>query len=90
MKFLGEIKIVKIIESLPLRGAWIEIGQTGSVSLSICRRSLCGERGLKYCILADLRILLASLPLRGAWIEIVVAMPKAKKTIVAPFAGSVD
>ena len=59
-------------ESLPVRGAWIEMAWVmGSAWVTDCR-SPCGERGLKYqqgnrdCLPAR------SLPVRGAWIEIEV------------------
>ena len=34
-------------ESLPVRGAWIEIGQAGRRGRQCRRRYPCGERGLK-------------------------------------------
>ncbi len=36
--------------SLPVRGAWIEIGYIRLCRKSFCRRSLRGERGLKFRI----------------------------------------
>ena len=36
-------------ESLPVRGAWVEIGFYAILTLfPVSRRSPCGERGLKY------------------------------------------
>ena len=61
----------KIIPSLPVRGAWVEmIGLYSAFSVS-ASRSPCGERGLKYFWkkLTEAHIAL-SLPVRGAWVEI--------------------
>ena len=44
-----------------------------------CRRSPCGERGLKLALGVILVLLGASLPVRGAWIEIclLLLLPQA-------------
>ena len=56
-------------QSLPVRGAWIEINvDVRDIYLTI-GRSPCGERGLKLCIRMMLLKSSASLPVRGAWIE---------------------
>ena len=39
---------VVTVKSLPVRGAWVEIVSTDAPSRLRRRRSLCGERGLKY------------------------------------------
>ena len=36
-----------IYESLPVRGAWVEIVRDIVLSYVLCGRSPCGERGLK-------------------------------------------
>ena len=52
-----------------MRGAWIEIVNTGDAGSPFDCRSPCGERGLKfYFDIEDLSVTL-SLPMRGAWIE---------------------
>ena len=56
-------------QSLPARGAWIEIPYLHT-NRSIKRRSPQGERGLKFAIQWALYRPLLSLPARGAWIEI--------------------
>ena len=60
------------MESLPPRGAWIEIGDGVHSKADALRRSPHGERGLKSdrsCLPLAGK---ASLPPRGAWIEISV------------------
>ena len=57
-------------QSLPVRGAWIEIRNPISTPPQAARRSPCGERGLKCDAIAAEDEELASLPVRGAWIEI--------------------
>ena len=57
-------------ESLPPRGAWIEISlDVPKHTVHECR-SPHGERGLKFAPLVTLPHLRQSLPPRGAWIEI--------------------
>ena len=56
--------------SLPVRGAWIEMGRSWPVCLCPVRRSPCGERGLKCKAGHPARNCAGSLPVRGAWIEI--------------------
>ena len=66
-----KIKVLKSTGmSLPLRGAWIEIGKAKQLDRVTYGRSLCGERGLKWWNGAKQTIPKGSLPLRGAWIEI--------------------
>ena len=57
--------------SLPLLGAWIEIiFNTQEAPMKTCR-SLCWERGLKFCERKRSARSALSLPLLGAWIEII-------------------
>ena len=58
-------------ESLPARGAWIEICQSPPLKSLRRRRSPHGEHGLKCLAEVEQRIDDQSLPARGAWIEIV-------------------
>ena len=77
-------------QSLPVRGAWIEMSATsGAFSVVPCR-SPCGERGLKFIARVVARELLESLPVRGAWIEILCRCNADVTMRVAPRAGSVD
>ena len=78
------------IVSLPVRGAWIEIANTGATADSVTRRSPCGERGLKSFTNFHEQNLDWSLPVRGAWIEIVLLPCNISVLKVAPRAGSVD
>ena len=57
-------------ESLPIRGAWIEISGREAWNRTIRRRSPSGERGLKYRFRGANGRKRRSLPIRGAWIEI--------------------
>ena len=78
-------------ESLPIRGAWIEIFTPLNEEEESQRRSPSGERGLKYN--RHHRVIRAakSLPIRGAWIEITPATIRAVGAVrVAPHPGSVD
>ena len=76
--------------SLPVRGAWIEIGYPVEDDMVLYRRSPCGERGLKYLFEGDDCGHDASLPVRGAWIEIERCAMVLRYSAVAPRAGSVD
>ena len=76
--------------SLPVRGAWIEIGTGTGSQISRGSRSPCGERGLKLLYARDAGHGKASLPVRGAWIEINQDGHTPGKDRVAPRAGSVD
>ena len=77
-------------QSLPVRGAWIEIWQPFATTQRYPCRSPCGERGLKYEANTIHRQLVLSLPVRGAWIEIIYADVIPTENEVAPRAGSVD
>ena len=77
-------------ESLPIRGAWIEIRGGGNSEHEQARRSPSGERGLKCILEQRRRITNLSLPIRGAWIEIYPHKPNKKARKVAPHPGSVD
>ena len=74
LKSLEPICARSPLESLPARGAWIEIISTTLTPSEIWRRSPHGERGLKYCGKCHTRKERMSLPARGAWIEIAKAM----------------
>ena len=56
--------------SLPVRGAWVEILADVARILQVCRRSPCGERGLKFLLDCTGNHQRRSLPVRGAWVEI--------------------
>ena len=60
---------MEIWESLPPRGAWIEMGTTRRSSWLKSCRSPRGERGLKSHTPYFADLLGLSLPPRGAWIE---------------------
>ena len=62
-----------VLESLPVRGAWIEIAKGNRLSDGHACRSPCGERGLKYTYIITQSVSNVSLPVRGAWIEIIVS-----------------
>ena len=75
--------------SLPVRGAWIEIGMTAEEFKNLCR-SPCRERGLKYDQMVANAGTEMSLPVQGAWIEIPPSARFGSRARVAPRAGSVD
>ena len=79
----------KMLLSLPVRGAWIEIG--GYKHLRRFSRSL-PVRGAWIEITNSIFTIAPerSLPVRGAWIEMVPNFDRLWSTIVAPRAGSVD
>jgi len=77
-------------ESLPTRGAWIEIQLQILRSESGTRRSPRGERGLKYYSKNTPTKTTSSLPTRGAWIEMDLTLAAVVVRYVAPHAGSVD
>ena len=77
-------------QSLPLRGAWIEMKLAGGLALVIISRSPCGGRGLKSLIILGSAETIASLPLRGAWIEMSRSYSDFVRQTVAPLAGGVD
>ena len=76
-------------ESLPVRGAWIEIA-AARTSASFAGRSPCGERGLKFECRVVVEVVERSLPVRGAWIEMAPVGVRWLRALVAPRAGSVD
>ena len=78
------------LESLPARGAWIEIDFLDNLGLLKGGRSPRGERGLKLPGLAGGPAPLPSLPARGAWIEMVFTACWKRLPAVAPREGSVD
>ena len=90
LKYDADVSVSHLVESLPVRGAWVEIICSGGVSAVDGRRSPCGERGLKSA--APAACLSAgglSLPVRGAWVEIKAGRNCRRAPYVAPRAGSV-
>ena len=81
---------MEIEESLPARGAWIEIFPTRLFAFLLISRSPQGERGLKYHRTPLRWPTAASLPARGAWIEIGKFESEDQEMEVAPRKGSVD
>ena len=77
-------------ESLPSRGAWIEIVFPPAWLTGGQCRSPRGERGLKWQGGAEMIGMILSLPSRGAWIEIFDSSNQSANASVAPLAGSVD
>ena len=78
-------------QSLPVRGAWIEIVCSCRALYPRHGRSPCGERGLKLNdATGQDTAALESLPVRGAWIEMAVTNCYGAERDVAPRAGSVD
>ena len=57
-------------QSLPVRGAWVEIEAVGVLDGVEAGRSPCGERGLKSIVPSAEDLAAMSLPVRGAWVEI--------------------
>ena len=55
LKFILILLNRTCIQSLPMRGAWIEI-DVYIPSKQTPRRSPCGERGLKYCCIGSLEL----------------------------------
>ena len=79
-----------LCRSLPLRGAWIEIGIPAPGRVRYLGRSPYGERGLKS-ILGGVPVgIVWSLPSRGAWIEMLAISKGMQRMAVAPLTGSVD
>ena len=70
MKLVATNTAALHIESLPVRGAWVEIASRSAFSSSRIGRSPCGERGLKSVAVVDAVGRCMSLPVRGAWVEI--------------------
>ena len=48
MKYSLVSGVMEDAESLPVRGAWVEIGVSDRMIAASSGRSPCGERGLKY------------------------------------------
>ena len=69
MKFVWLESLNGIAVSLPVRGAWIEIGAFAPCGCPPRCRSPCGERGLKCPPRGESGCCAVSLPVRGAWIE---------------------
>ena len=68
-------------QSLPVRGAWIEILRTRKTQSAKPSRSPCGERGLKSIAGSAAAGVGGSLPVRGAWIEIICVSQRLKTSI---------
>ena len=82
---------VSFLESLPVRGAWIEICCNATI-LAAYRQSL-PVRGAWIeieCVVVNAGPQLESLPVRGAWIEMVSKNRSVRPPKVAPRKGSVD
>ena len=90
LKLMDKIIQIDGKESLPARGAWIEIFARTAQPCAAQRRSPHGERGLKYYIPRRLGRSVKSLPARGAWIEIHPSKWIVRAGPVAPRTGSVD
>ena len=75
--------------SLPVRGAWVEIGIPMRLITTMHGRSPCGERGLKCPLRGVSGCCAVSLPVRGAWVEITIYARRKARQSVAPRAGSV-
>ena len=78
------------MESLPSRGAWIEMSWEMAAGPLSAGRSPHGERGLKCSLIDPIDTPPLSLPSRGAWIEIGPAGDPGPQRRVAPLTGSVD
>ena len=89
LKLINQRETPRACQSLPVRGAWVEISAPSDGKAKPSRRSPCGERGLKFrAVLANLHKL-GSLPVRGAWVEIASVVSLIQISQVAPRAGSV-
>ena len=54
--------VSRMLMSLPVRGAWVEILFMRCISLRGCCRSPCGERGLKFHAVRLFRLFLGRSP----------------------------
>ena len=90
LKLAGMLLTTQAAESLPARGAWIEIPKIGGMCKM--KKSL-PARGawieITYGLLFQCQFS-RSLPARGAWIEITTGTMTARETTVAPRTGSMD
>ena len=89
LKFAKQSVVQRPPQSLPTRGAWIEMPLSAVVlrpSASLPTRGAWIEM-IWLCLAA---IISWSLPTRGAWIEIAVRAGKLISQSVAPHTGSVD
>ena len=89
MKLVEAGTQIKSVESLPARGAWVEIDNRSNKDRVMVSRSPHGERGLKFVQLLHFFNHLLSLPARGAWVEIVRSRLSLSVGRVAPRTGSV-
>ena len=89
MKWRAVYRRAVCIVSLPVRGAWVEIGENrfhGFAAKSLPVRGAWVE--MATCPTTGLPTV-RSLPVRGAWVEIVVVGINPLRGVVAPRAGSV-
>ena len=75
-------------ESLPVRGAWVEIGAATHTQTAISSLPVRGA-WVEINISVQDFVESLSLPVRGAWVEIIKHDGEAPKRYVAPRAGSV-
>ena len=64
-------------QSLPVRGAWVEMSSQSAGIRRSMGRSPCGERGLKLPREICEPVPVPSLPVRGAWVEIAIPPPRS-------------
>ena len=77
-------------QSLPVRGAWIEIPALRASARRQVRRSPCGERGLKYKVKCSMIITLGRSPCGERGLKLQDIVDISQEGTVAPRAGSVD
>ncbi len=90
MKYECIVSLDRVRESLPARGAWIEIMINKRKHPAFDSRSPLGGRGLKSLEVCINPSGLWSLPARGAWIEIIHSHELQNEDAVAPRSGGVD
>ena len=76
------------VESLPARGAWVEIKMASVAAMLRNSRSPHGERGLKLKAGGLESVYNESLPARGAWVEIITVTPSYLATESLPARGA--
>ena len=77
-------------ESLPSRGAWIEIYLIPSASPSGALSLPSRGAWIEIEVAVTMNTIKPSLPSRGAWIEMVAVSRAKRPAAVAPLTGSVD
>ena len=84
-------RFAALSSSLPVRGAWIEITRILKISSGLKRRSPCGERGLKWLVVVDNRLVKARRsPCGERGLKFQRQRLVRHQRRVAPRAGSVD